>query len=257
MVPVGCSSKNTGRKDPRRLKPGSAEFYQNEGIFYLNTGNIELAEKRLLKALKKKPTLILAINGLGIVYLNKREFRKSIEYFKKVINLNPRHYDAYNYLGVVYTEMGEYNLAKENLLIAANAKKYKTPENAFVNLAMLEIRQNRTAAARRYVEKGLEKNERFAPLNNLMGVILENQGKYKEALKWYEKALSLLTTEDATFLVNVGRVYSKLGNDDKALDVLEKALTKAYNKQMKEQIRKMIKELEEKNANQKKDQDKK
>ena len=67
-------------------------------------------------------------------------------------------------------------------------------------------------------------------MNNLMGVILENQEKYKDALKWYEKALSQLTTEDATFLVNIGRVHSKLGNNDKALDVLEKALTKAFIK---------------------------
>lgn len=245
IAPGGCSRKNTGNRNPRQLKPGSAEFYQNEGIFYLNTGKIDLAEQKFLKALKKKPTLLLSINGLGIVYLNKREFRKAIQYFKQVVNLNPRYYDAYNYLGVIYTELGEYNLAKENLLTAANAKKYKTPENAYVNLAMLEIRQERFDAALRYVEKGLKENERFAPLSNLKGVILENQGKYKEAIRWYEKALSFLTVEDVTYLVNIGRVYTKLGEKGKALDILEKALTTAFNQQMKTQIREMIKKLEE------------
>ncbi len=244
MVPGGCSRKNTGNQNPRQLKPGSAEFYLNEGIFYLNTGKIDLAEAKLLKALKKKPTLILAINGLGIVYLNKRDFQKAMRYFKQVINLNSKYYDAYNYLGVIYTELGEYNLAKENLLTAANARKYKTPENAYVNLAVLEIRQKRYDAALRYVEKGLAENERFAPLSNLKGVVLENQEKYKEALEWYEKALSLLTMEDVTYLVNIGRVYTKLGEKEKALDILEKALTKAYNQQMKEQIRGMIKKVE-------------
>lgn len=241
---IESSPKKKNPRYPNRLKPGTPEYLLHEGIFYLNTGNLVLAEKKLLKALKKKPTLIGAVNGLGIVYLQKREFKKSIGYFNKVLRTNPDSYDAYNYLGVAYTELDEYDLAKENLLRAANAEKYRTPENAFVNLAMLEIRQERYEAALRYVEKGLEENDRFPPLCNLMGVILENQEKFPEALKWYEKALSLLTEEDVTFLVNLGRVYSRLGKKDKALDILEKALSKAYSPQMKEQIRTMIKSLE-------------
>jgi tetratricopeptide (TPR) repeat protein len=241
---IRCAPKEDNPQYPTRLKPGTPEYLLHEGIFYLNSGNLDLAEKKLLKALKKKPTMIGAVNGLGIVYLQKREFKKSIGYFNQVIRTSPDSYDAYNYLGVVYTELGEYNLAKENLLRAANAEKYRTPENAFVNLAMLEIRQGRYDAALRYVEKGLEKNDRFPPLCNLMGVIYENQENFPEALKWYEKALSLLTEEDLTFLVNLGRVYSKLGKKDKALDTLEKALSKAYSPQMQEQIRTMIKSLE-------------
>jgi Tfp pilus assembly protein PilF len=241
---IGGTPKKKNPRYPNRLKPGTPEYLLHEGIFYLNTGNLTLAEKKLLKALKKKPTLIGAVNGLGIVYLQKQDFKKSIGYFNQVIRTNPDSYDAYNYLGVAYTELGEYNLAKENLLRAANAEKYKTPENAFVNLAMLEIRQDRYDAAMRYVQKGLEKNDRFPPLCNLMGVILEHQEKFPEALKWYEKALSLLTEEDVTFMVNLGRVYSKLGKKDKALDTLEKALSKAYSPQLKEQIRTLIKGLE-------------
>jgi len=241
---IGCTPKEKNPQYPNRLKPGTAEYLLHEGIFYLNSGNINLAEKKLLKALKKKPTLIGAVNGLGIVYLQKRDFKKSIGYFNQVIRTNPESYDAYNYLGVAYTELGEYNLAKENLLRAANAEKYKTPENAYVNLAMLEIRQGRHDAALRYVEKGLEKNPRFPPLCNLMGVIYENQENFPEALKWYEKALSLLTEEDVTFLVNLGRVYSKMGKKDKALDTLEKALSKAYSPEMQAQIRTLIKSVE-------------
>jgi len=241
---IGGAPKKKNPRYPNRLKPGTPEYLLHEGLFYLNSGNLVLAEKKLLKALKKKPTLIGAVNGLGVVYLHMRDFKKSIGYFTQVLRTNPDSYDAYNYLGVAYTELGEYNLAKENLLRAANAKKYRTPENAFVNLAMLEIRQERYDAALRYVEKGLEKNERFPPLCNLMGVILEHQEKFPEALKWYEKALSLLTEEDVTFMVNLGRVYSKLGKKDKALDTLEKALSKAYSPEMKEQIRTMLKGLE-------------
>jgi len=241
---IGCSAKNSQSNDPNRIEPGSAEFYLNEGIFYLNTGNMELAEKRLLKALKKKPTLVDAINGLGVVYLQKREFKKAAEYFNNVIRINPMHFDAYNYLGVVYTELGEYNLAKENLLVAANADKYRTPENALANLANLEIKEGRIESALRYVEKGMEKNKRFPLLHNLMGIIMERQEKFTEALQWYEKAQSLLTEEEPSYLVNIGRVYARLGQKGKALDTLEKALSKAYSPELKQQIRQLIAAVE-------------
>jgi Tfp pilus assembly protein PilF len=228
----------------KEFKPDTAEYYLSDGIFYLNSGNFDMAEKQLLMALKKKPALVDALHGLGIVYLNKRDFKKSVEYFQQVVRINPNSYDAYNYLGIAYSELGEYNLAKENLLTAANADKYRTPENAFVNLAMLEIREKRFDAATRYVDKGMEKNARFAPLFNLRGIIAENEGNFQDALNWYEQGLALLKEEDATYLVNMGRVYIKLDQKSKALDILEKALSKATNEQIKKQIREMIKSVE-------------
>lgn len=243
----GCAGKNNAaNKYPGQLKPGSAEFILNEGIFYLNAGNLVMAEKKLLKANKKKPTMLPCIHALGVLYLNKRDFDKAIKYFRQVIRTNPDYYDAYNYLGVIYTEKGEYNLAKENLLVAAMAKKYMTKENAFANLAMLELKQNKNDAALRYVDKGLKENENFAPLSNLKGVIMENKGKHKEALVWYKRAISLLTEPDVSFLINIGRLYSKMGNKGKALDTLEQALGKAPTSELKTQIRKMINEIEKK-----------
>jgi tetratricopeptide (TPR) repeat protein len=242
---VNCKKK-AASKYPGQMTPGSPEFLLNEGIVYLNSGNLEMAEKKLKKALKKKPMMLSATNALGIVYLNQRQFSKAITHFTKVVRTNPDHFDAYNYLGVTYTEMGEYNLAKENLLKAANATKYRTPENAFANLANLELKYKRYEAALRYVDKGLQKNDRFPPLSNLKGIILENKKEYKKALLWYERAVSLLTEPDVTFLINIGRIYTKLGDNSKALDVLEKALGKATTPQLKTQIHKMIANLDKK-----------
>lgn len=243
---AGCAKKKTSNSYNDRLKKGSAEFTLNEAIFYLNSGKMDMAEKKLLETLKLNPTMALAINALGIVYLNKRNFPKAIQYFTQVVRTNPEYYDAYNYLGITYSEMGEYTLAKENLLIAANGSKYQTPENAFANLAMLEIREKKYSTAMRYIEKGLEKNDRFPQLSNLKGIVLENEEKYNEALQWYNRAISQLTEPDATYLINIGRVYSKMGKKDKALDYLEKALGKALSKTQKDEIHKMIADLEKK-----------
>ncbi len=239
---TGCKKKEVATR-PWELKPGSAEFFLNQGLFHLNSGQINMAEKKLLRAIEKKPSLKEALNGLGIVYMYKRELDKAIKYFKRVLNIDPTFIDVYNSLGLIYIELGKYELAKENLLIAANSDDYSTPENSFVNLAMLEIKHNKLNSAMRYVEKGIDENRGFAPLYNLQGVIFENQKNYEEAVYSYKKALSLLTDADITILVNIGRVYSKMGEKNKALDVLEKALSKAINSRIKDEIRKMIKEL--------------
>ena len=241
---AGCAKKKAPSQYGAHLKKGTAEFTLNEGLFYLNSGNMEMAEKKLLETLKKNPTMALAINALGIVYLNKRDFKKAIDYFTQVVRTNPEYYDAYNYLGVTYSEMGEYTLAKENLLTAASGAKYQTPENAYANLAMLEIREKKYNTAMRYIDKGLVKNDRFPPLSNLKGIVLENQEKYNEALQWYRRAISLLTEPEATYLINIGRVYVKMGQKDKALDTLEKALGRALTKEMKDEIHKLIAQLD-------------
>ncbi|MCP5046129.1 MAG: tetratricopeptide repeat protein [bacterium] len=247
LVPMaGCGKKNKQSNYPGRLNTNSPEYMVNEAIFLIRSGDLDKAEKKLLKALKQKPKLLMGLNGLGIVYLNKRDFHKAATYFNKVIKIDPRFYDAYNHLGVIYTELGNYDLAKENLLAAANAEAYRTPENAFANLAMLEISKGKWESALRYVDKGIRENTRFPPLSNLKGVIMENQKKYKEAVMWYRRALSFLKEPDSTYLINMARVYSTVGKKNKALDLLEKALSSAFTPQLKGEIRKMIADVEKK-----------
>lgn len=244
LVIPNCSKKDPVRHRPGQLKKGTPGFYLNEANYYLNMGNYSMAEKKLRLELQKNPDLVGAINGMGIVCLQKREFDRAAQYFRRVIRLSTNNYDAYNYLGVIFTETGRYNLAKENFLIAANSDKYRTPENAFANLARLELSKDKLESALRYVNKGLEKNKAFPPLYNIKGAIFEKQKEYKKSIYYYEKALSLLTEDDVAYLINVGRVYALVGQKNKALDILEKALPKAYSPELKKQVHDMIQALE-------------
>ena len=133
---------------------------------------------------------------MALVYVYRRDFPKAIETLNRLLQVNPKFYDAYNLLGTVYTEQGNYEQAKEKLLIAANAEEYLTPENAFANLAVLEIKFGKYDSALRYAEKGLLFNKRFAPLFNLKGLALENLNRLPEAAENFAKALVLLTAPE-------------------------------------------------------------
>ncbi|MCJ7524962.1 MAG: tetratricopeptide repeat protein [Candidatus Aminicenantes bacterium] len=232
------------RTAPGQIQPGSAEYLTSAGIGYLNNGRLDLAKKSLLEALQKKPRLEPALNALGLVYAYQRDFIKATTTLNRLIQISPKFYDAYNLLGTVYTELGNYQQAKEKLLVAANADEYLTPENAFANLAVLEIKFEKYDSALRYIEKGMLLNRRFAPLYNLNGLALENLGKLADASENYEKAIALITSPDPGYLINSARVLSKLGDKKKALDNLELALGKARDAAQKAEIIKMIKILE-------------
>jgi Tfp pilus assembly protein PilF len=229
---------------PGQMQPGSAEYLANEGVGYFNSGRLDLAEKSLLSALEKNPKLVLALNALALVYVYQREFPKAIEVLNRLLQVSPRYHDAYNLLGMVYTETGNYEQAKEKLLVAANAEDYLTPENAFANLALLELKYKKFEAALRYAEKGLQLNKRFAPLFNLKGLALENLNQLAEAADSFDKALALLTIPDPDCLVNSARVAIKLGDKKKALDQLELAMGKTQDAAQKDEIIKMIRALE-------------
>jgi len=238
---IHCN-KNKMNSVPDYLKPGSPEHLLNDGFICLNAGDLIQAEKFFLQALQKKPNLYNALYALGIVYLQRGAPDRSEKYFLKTLQVKPDYIDVHNFLGVIYTEAGKYDLAKEHLLIAANSNRYDTPENAYANLARLEIQHNKYVSARRYIEKGLIKNNEFAPLLNYLGIILEHEGNYPEAIFNYEKAIA--AQEDVSYLVNIGRVYIKIGQKGKALDVLEQALSKTQSDRLREEVKAMIKSLE-------------
>ncbi len=231
---------------PNYLRKGTVEYHTNMGYKYMSLGSFDASAKQFQIALKKRPMFMRAVMGLGIVYLKQMKFKMSLQEFKKIIDKNPDNADAFNFIGIIHSEQGNYKLAKENFLVAANSKTYSNPENAFLNLAMLEMKQKRSDKALRYIEKGLIKNPEFVQLYNLRGNIYENKGFYKKAVSNYERALQLSRVKDISIKINVARGYIKMGQSDKALSLLENMLGDAPSTQVRRLILDMIKQIEDK-----------
>lgn len=229
---------------PNYMRKGTLEYHINLGNRYLNQGSLNIAMEQFNKALKKKPGYLRASIGLGIVYLKQAKFKESLRIFNEVVKRYPSNGDAFNFIGIIHTELGNYELAKENYLIAANSDKYSTPENAFLNLALLEIKLKRLDNALRYIEKGLIKNLEFVSLYNLKGSIFEQKGFYKKAVYNYERALQLSRVKDIGIKINIARGYIKMGQRIKAINLLEKMLGEAPSSEVRKLIARMIKQAE-------------
>ncbi len=229
---------------PEHLRKGTAEYHMSNGYNHLNRGSLNIAMEQFQKSLKKKPGLMRASMGLGIVYLKQMKFKESLKIFSEVAKHYPSNADAFNFMGIIHSELGNYEPAKENFLIAANSPHYSTPENAYLNLALLEMKFKNHDNALRYIEKGLVKNPEFVSLYNLKGTILEQKGFYKRAVYNYERALRLSKINDISIKINIARGYIKMGQKRKALNLLEQMLGEAHSAEVRKLITSMIKQTE-------------
>lgn len=229
---------------PDYMRKGTAEYHMNNGYKHLNQGSLNIAMEQFLKSLKKKPGLMKASMGLGIVYLKKMKFKESLKIFAEVVKHYPLNADAFNFMGIINSELGNYESAKENFLIAANSRHYDTPENAFLNLALLEVKYKHYNNALRYLEKGIIKNPEFVSLYNLKGSILEQKGFYKKAVYNYNRALQLSRINDISIKINIARGYIKMGQRSKALNLLEQMLGEAPSAEVRKIVSEMIKQAE-------------
>lgn len=243
LILSACGGNSKVNLTPDQPKAGSAEFFYNEGIRSFNSGDLAQAQQQFSAALAKAPNHANATLGMGIVHLSRQEFPQSLTYFERLKKLTPNSLDVYNYLGIVHMEMGNNDLAREHFLIAATSEKYETPENAYANLASLELKQNNIDGAMRYIGKGMEKKRSFPLLHALEGKAYEARKQWAEALASYEKASALSFHKDIGLIIQMSRMYRQTGETLKALDLLEKSLGKAATQAERQAILDLISEI--------------
>ena len=124
--------------------PNNADYLNRLGVLYTNQKNYSEAEKWYLKAIENGN--FTAISNIAYLYFEKGDYEKSIKYYKEYQKLvdNP---DNYLWIAGAYYEMEDYKNAKEWYLKVAKFEKDGFSENK-------------------------------------LGVMFEEEGNQKEALKW-------------------------------------------------------------------------
>ena len=92
-----------------------------------------------------------------------------------------------------------------------------------INLAMALSKSGENEEAREILEEILNENPDDVEAILSMGVISFNRGEEEEALALMEKARNV--EENPLVIANLGFVYEKMGNIDRALEMWEKALS--------------------------------
>lgn len=181
---------------------------------YLMLADLYEKQKQMDNAISiLKQSLIHNENEVSLIFrlgilMDKNGDRKScLEQMLKIIQINPDHSDALNYVGYTYAEEG-----------------IKLDE------------------AQDLIEKAIKLNPNAGYIQDSMGWVLYQKGKYDEAVEYLEKALKN-TPDDPTIHEHLGDVFLKLKKYADALAFYKKSLTLQHPDE--EKIIKKISELEQ------------
>lgn len=233
----------------------SFEAFETRDLLIFTYSQLKQFDKALklanvhVKLAFTKEYLARAYLDLADVYRERQEYTLALrsyiraEKLLKTLNVSGKYNTKlsrlYNNRAATYSKMANYKKALVNYQAALNrlAKKnrsyYKTLfniSNVYEMLGEPEKAKNYLIEVANYYLKaqGVDSQEYFT-IENEIGVLDQNYGRYDEALMRYKKVLRYakrLGSEDMQQLAlkNIGSTYQDLGDDKLARSYLEKAL---------------------------------
>jgi len=184
-------------------------------------GDIETAEKLIKKIIVKHPEFFEPYLDLVNIYVFKKNIKEAKELLEQVEKFA--------------MDNEQFLLTKANILLMENDLNEAVPvlkkiidmnserENVYLILANIYFLNKDYDNAIKILERLLKVNPSNFFGNLYLGKIYETIENNKKAAEYYEKALK--EREEDEVLMNLDRVYDKLGERLKSIDILEKFLS--------------------------------
>jgi TolB-like protein/tetratricopeptide (TPR) repeat protein len=174
------------------------EAYAAMGLSYFIWGKFDEASASSRKAIELDPDDFIAYWTLGRIHFSSGELEQSLDLFRRVIDLKPGFYAAYADLAQTCAGLGrkdEAEVASRQLLELLPNYLLQNPDDS---------------RARMYY-----------------AITLAEKGYKDEAIREGDKALEL-SPGDPMMLYNCACLYSQLGEVDRAIDTLRRAISGGY-----------------------------
>jgi adenylate cyclase len=179
-------------------------------------------------ALQLDPQLAEAHVAAGQVFSMEQRYPEAAAAFERAIELDPTFYDAYYYYARSCFKNGDFEKALRLFEKAESVRPedFNSPYLAAHALTKLDRREEARHAEKRALERvtrHLDLNPDDARACVMLAGALAKVGETERARLWIARAMSLASDDDA-ILYNAGCALAILGEDEQALDALEKAI---------------------------------
>jgi adenylate cyclase len=192
------------------------------------------ADRASRVAMELAPDLADAHLARGYTLSNQRRYKEAEEHFEAAARINPNLFDTYYYYGRAAFAAGDIEKSIELWRKGGEVRQedFESPLLQAQSLRKLgrlsEGREVNREAVRR-AERLLELNPHNGRVLSFGGGALFEDGQVERALEWVTRAEKLYP-DDMSVIINAACMFSKAGDKEKAMDLLERVFNKGWGK---------------------------
>jgi len=168
----------------------------NRALELIEKKDLDGAYKELLTADEMKPGYRGTLTTLGYYFREKGDFARAAEYFEKALALDPRYWPAHNYYGVMLFRQGKYEEALRHFQAALETNSFNP--QVLTNIGAVAFTVGNLEMAKKYFEAAIQYDSRLAKAHSSLALILEQEGKFRDAAAQYEKCLEIAPDDAGT-----------------------------------------------------------
>ena len=184
------------------------------GVEYMREGNLELALKKLGKALEVSPGFVDALNAQGLLYARLGETDKAEASFRAALRQAPGNSFALNNYGQFLCQQKRYADGEARFLEAVKNPLYETPEVALTNAGLCALAAGKVDAAEGHLRAALERDPSIAPALFALAQISFDRRDYAGAQRYLGRFQQAAAMTPRALSLGI-RIERALGNQDK------------------------------------------
>ena len=186
---MACGEATVKQKEEAKRDKNAAVINAQLAAGYIRRGDLEIAEEKLLKAIKLDDTYVPAYTTMAVLKTMIGEVVEAENYYLDALNLDPRNPELHNNYGTFLCDTGKLDEAFKQFDIALNNQFYNTPEAAHANLGycMLQAKVPDFKKAEKHLRAGLKVNPNLSSALLAMGELGVRSNKYLMARAYMQR----------------------------------------------------------------------
>jgi len=241
---AGLSACAPASKTPAVDNETNPQYQYEKAVVAMNYGLPDEALRYLDLAVGLDPRHAKAYRLAGIIRLQRREPQLAAEAFAKWLEAEPASAEGHLYLGLATQETGDKERAEAEFRASFEADG-NAP--AAFRLGRLLLEKGDLVRALEYADLSVAKSGGQSDGHNLRGVILNQLGRYPEAIASFEAALAR-APNDPALIVNLGIACLNGGAPERARSLFQKALPLLKDPALRDKVQAYLKSIEDRPA---------
>lgn len=209
------------------IKFVSARIHVLMGEAYREKGEWTEARRFFGQAMKDNPRYLKSYVDLADLFLKEGKKDMALSPLKKAAKISPRNAERQTVLGKIHLDLGQEEEAKKVFeeALKLDPSKAKAVAEAYLERDDAEKAEMyfRLALPKEGAALTEEEKKGWAHTVNRLGIALRKQGKSREAVEEYKKALAFAPADEAVWF-NLGKAYIILSAEEKTREYREEAM---------------------------------